>query len=171
VTTQQPTTPDERRRHLRHILDQFDTAMLVSRDLADAMLVARPMRIARIDDDGTMYFLASAATDKTRDVEVDARAAVTVQGKNAYASLTGTCNVSGDRDLIEMLWDEDWRVFHPQGPDDPSLCALIFEPDRAEYWDAAGSGGLSFLFRAARAYVTGARVNEPAEHAAIQLGR
>jgi general stress protein 26 len=170
VSPQQPT-PDERRRHLRQILDQFDTAMLVSRDLGDAMLVARPMRIARIDDDGTMYFLASAATDKTRDVEVDARAAVTVQSKTAYASLTGTCTVSGDRDLIEMLWDEDWRVYHPQGADDPTLCVLIFEPDRAEYWDAAGAGGLSFLFRAARAYVTGARVNEPPEHAAVQLGR
>ncbi|HTJ45041.1 MAG TPA: pyridoxamine 5'-phosphate oxidase family protein [Kofleriaceae bacterium] len=164
-------TPDERRRHLRQILDHFDTAMLVSRDAEDAMLVARPMKIAGIDDDGTMYFVANAQTHGTRDIEVDPRVAVTVQNKTAWATLTGTCHVSGDRDLIDLLWQEEWRIFHPGGPDDPALCVLVFEPDRAEYWDGAGTRGLSFLVRAAKAYVTGNPVVEPPEHAEIQLGR
>ncbi len=166
------TTPDERRRHLRHILDHFKIAMLVNRDAGDAMLVSRPMTIARVDDDGTIYFAASTRTLKTRDVEVDPRVAVTLQNKTAYASLTGTCHVSVDPDLVAMLWHDSWKVFFPEGPLDPTLCILIFDPERAEYWDEQGARGLTYLFQAAKAYVTGGAVDNVVQlHAEVQLGR
>jgi general stress protein 26 len=166
------TTPDERRRHLRQIIDHFKIAMLINRDAGDAMLVARPMRIARVDDDGMMYFAASTHTLKTRDVEVDTRVCVTMQNKTCYASLTGTCRVTRDPDLIAMLWDDSWKSFFPIGANDPSLCILIVDPERAEYWDETGATGLPYLFQAAKAYVTGHAVDLPVqEHAEVQLGR
>lgn len=128
--------------------------MLMTRDEHDDV-VARPMSVARVDDDGTVYVSTSIDSEKVTEIEDDPRATITYQGKTAYAALSGTVRVSQDRALIHELWQADWTVWYPEGKDDPSIAILVFEPYEGHYWDQAGTKGLSFLYRAIKARITG----------------
>jgi general stress protein 26 len=80
-----------------------------------------------------------------------------MQDSGRYVSLSGSARAVRDRALVEGLWSESWKVWFPQGKDDPSLRILIVGPTEASYWDASGLRGLKYFFEAAKAYVNGTR--------------
>lgn len=162
--------PDDaaHRAHLREILDDAGTVMLVTR--AAEGLHGRPMAIARVDDDGTIYLTTSIETAKVRELETDPRVDLFFQSKTRYATVSGAATVRRDRALVHELWAESWKLWFPEGKDDPNIVILVIDPERGEYWDQSGARGLSFLFRAARAYVTGKEVEpRPQDHGKVRM--
>jgi general stress protein 26 len=143
-------SPSESREHLREIIDSFDTAMLVTR-APDGGLRSRPLAIADAEPDGELYFATHIDSGKIDEIEADARVNVSMQGKTKFVSVTGRARIERDRTLIARLWEDSWRIWFPQGKDDPGLCLLHIEPEEAEYWDNSGARGLRFLFDAAKA--------------------
>lgn len=151
------------------ILKDARFVMLMTRDAMDEV-VARPMSVARVDPDGTMYMSTRIESEKVQEIDDDPRANVTYQGKTTYVSLGGTVRVSQDRALIEALWQADWDVWYPKGKHDPSIAILVFQPDEGDYWDQAGEKGLSFLFRAIKAKLTGKTMeSKPGDSEHVQL--
>ncbi len=149
----------EKRERLRKLIAEFDTAMLVTHG-ADGGLRSRPLAIAkkgRDPADDALYFSTAIESGKVADLRADAQVNVSMQEKRRFVSLTGTARVSRDRALVEKLWADDWKIWFPQGKDDPSLSILIVEPHEATYWDNTGGTGLKYLFQSAKAYVTGTR--------------
>lgn len=69
--------------------------------------------------------------------------------------LNGRAHLTRERELIERLWSDAWRVWFPQGKSDPAICLIQIEPLEGEYWDSSGARGLKHAFQAARAYATG----------------
>lgn len=112
----------ESRIRLSELLDEFDTAMLVTR-AADGRLRARPLSFAG-EHDGRLFFSTAADSPKVAELEDDARVAVTMQDRARYVSISGTAEVSDDRALVDRLWRESWRVWFPGGKDDPALRLL-----------------------------------------------
>ena len=56
------------------------------------------------------------------------------------------------------------------GRSDPDIAIIIVDPERGEYWDQSGTRGLSYMFRAAKAYVTGKDVERrPDDHGKVRL--
>jgi general stress protein 26 len=147
-------TDAEKRDHLKKLLGDFDTAMLVTRS-ADGGMRARPLAIADKRDDGTLYFATSAGSPKVDEIDADAHVNVTMQDGRRFVSLSGVARLVRDRGLVERLWSEGWKVWFPQGKDDPSLRLLVVEPTEAAYWDNSGLHGLKYMFEAAKAYVSG----------------
>jgi general stress protein 26 len=148
------TTPDER---LRALVKDISTAMLVT--FAEPnRLHARPMAVARGEEtEDVLYFATDIESPKVSEILANPRACAILQDRSRYVFLTGTVSLSKDRALVERLWSEAWKVWFPQGKDDPSLCLLVFEPEEGEYWDESGLNGLKFLFKAAKAYAAGER--------------
>jgi general stress protein 26 len=147
----------EKRERLKELMGDFDTAMLVTRT-ADGGLRSRPLSIAHNEDDPErLYFSTAVDSPKVRELEADPRVGVCMQDKRKFVSVTGVARLVTDRALIDKLWSEAWKVWFPQGKDDPSLCILIVEPSEAAYWDAAGLEGVKYLFEMAKAYVTGTK--------------
>jgi general stress protein 26 len=146
----------EKRQRLKKLISDFDTAMLVTRT-ADGGLRSRPLAIADNREDGALYFSTAIESSKVQELEADPHVNVTMQDKRRFVSVTGTARVVRDHALIERLWSEAWKIWFPQGKDDPSLRILIVEPTEAAYWDASGIQGLKYLFESAKAYVTGTR--------------
>ncbi len=158
------------REHLYGLIKDFDSAMLVT--LAeDGSLRSRPMAIAGCEPAGPLYFVTNVDSPKVHELEHDDRVNVSLQGKTQFASVSGTARVVQDRALVASLWKEQWKVWFPNGKDDPSLCLLIVDPIEAEYWDQGGSKGLKYLFEAARAYANGTRPagNDERQHAKVPL--
>lgn len=149
------------RDHLFDVLEEFDTAMLVTRSSVGE-LRSRPMAVAerREDGDGKLYFATRADSPKVDELEADPTVNVSFQSRTRFASVSGQAHVSRDRALIERLWSETWKTWFPGGKDDPELCVVVVDPDEGAYWDQSGAKGLRYLFRAVRAYATGTTPNE-----------
>jgi general stress protein 26 len=143
-------------RHLNDLLKNFSTAMMITRS-GDRSMHGRPMSIAEIGGDGGLYFATSLDSGKLRDIELDPEVTLIFQGDSVYISLQGAACLSTDPALISRLWSEAWRVWFPEGKNDPSLVILKIDPQDAEYWDNSGGEGISYAMTALKAYIKGGR--------------
>src|SRR5689334_18264087 len=103
-----------RNRHLRELVRNFQTAMLVTRG-PEGSIRSRPLAVAECRDDGTLCFATSIESGKVHDVEADSYVNVTLQNDKQYVSLSGRGEILRDRDLVDRLWSEYWKVWFPEG--------------------------------------------------------
>lgn len=105
----------------------------------------RPMT-AQVDqpaDDGSgpIYFFASKGEGVGESVLANpsSRAVATFasKGHDVFAHIHGTLNASGDRDVIDRLWNPIVASWYKEGKDDPDLLLLRFNAERADVWDAS----------------------------------
>jgi len=143
----------DKRKKLDELMAHFDTAMLVTKT-GDGRLRSRPLAVAKREAEAALYFSTAIDSAKIRELEGDPQVNVVMQSSRRFVSLTGRAHVSRDRNLIEKLWSDSWKVWFPGGKDDPSLALVVVEPDEASYWDSSGTEGIRLLFEMARAYVT-----------------
>ena len=146
----------EKREHVRKLIAEFDTAMLVTSALT-GYLRSRPLSVVKRPSEDTLYFATGIDSEKVREIERNSNVNVAMQDGRRFVSLMGRARIVRDRALIRELWSESWKIWFPQGVDDPALCLLAFDPIEADYWDGAGATGLRYLFQMARAYVTNSR--------------
>jgi general stress protein 26 len=159
----------EEGRHLYDLLRDFDTAMLITR-AADGHLHARPMAVAELRADADAYFVTSIDSPKIAEIEADADVLLTFQSERQFAAVYGRVNVIQDRQLIERLWQDAWKVWFPHGKDDTTIALLRFDAERGEFWDSAGTRGVQYAFEAARAYLRGDKPQVDADrHGRVRL--
>ena len=156
------------RNHLHEVVNDFDVAMLVTYS-ANAMH-ARPMAIACLDDGIGAYLVTHINSLKIDEISTNPHALLTFQSARKFASVRGELTVLRDRQLIEKMWKEVWKVWFPEGKSDPDIALLKFTPHEGEYWDNAGMQGLKYVYDAAKAYVTGETPKtDDAQHAKVDL--
>jgi general stress protein 26 len=167
MTTQ---TIADKREHLVTVLKDFDTGMLFTRTSA-GQLRGRPMALADVQQDGTIFLATQLGSEKQKELEADPHVALSVQGKIKFASISGSATINRDRALIHKLWREGWKVWFPEGKDDPRLCLIELDPVAGEYWDSSGARGVQFAVKAAKAYLSGERLEEKDldQNAKVQL--
>jgi general stress protein 26 len=169
MTTTQ--TPAEDRQQLEELLKDFRTAMCVTRNIAGEMH-SRPVTIAEVTDDCTIYIPTSSASGKAAEIEADPHVNLSLQSATKFVSITGRATMSHDRALIERLWSDTWKLWFPEGKDDPDLVILTVQPHTGEYWDESGTRGIRYLFQAAAALARGEKGDraEHDQHARVTLG-
>lgn len=146
------------RQHFVAMLKGFHSAMLVTR-AEDSHFHGRPMAIAKVCEDGTIYFSAHRDSAKVQEIKADSTVGVFFQDGGRSASLSGVAVVVNDRALIDEFWSEAWKVWFPEGKTDPNICLIEVVPRLGEYWDQSGLEGVKFFIEAAKAYVTGGTVD------------
>lgn len=144
----------DKQRHLYDLASGFRNAMLVTRGL-DGGFHARPMAVAEMEPDSDAIFSTSLESPKIAEIEADPQVLVTFQGRSEFATIRGTATVVRDRAEIERLWSEAWRVWFPEGKDDPNLCLVKVSADRGEYWDTSGLEGVKFALESVKARLAG----------------
>jgi general stress protein 26 len=153
---------------LQALIEQFHAGMLVTH--APEGLRARPMTVAKLEDDNDLFFVTSVDSGKVAEIEAHHEVAITFQSMTAFVTLTGPARVVSDRARIYEVWAEPMRVWFPHGPSDPSICLVQLRPAYAEYWNMQGGKGLRYLFDAAKAYVTGTTPPvRPDQHGEVPL--
>lgn len=134
------------------LVHKFNTAMLITQS-SDSELHARPMAIAKHREGGVVYFATSWAAGKIDEIETRPEVVVTMQADNQYLSLTGRAETVDDRGLIERFYSPAWKIWFPEGKDDPNLVLLKIEPVRGAYWDMDKTANkMRFVFEAGKAY-------------------
>ena len=142
-------------KHLNELLESFDTAMLLTRD--GDQNHARPMAIAEIEGANTLWFVTSNESPKAEEIRGDTRVSVTLQSERRFVALSGTSALVRDRERIDALWKDAWKVWFPEGKDDPSIALIKVTVKDAEFWDNAGGKGICYAFEAAKALISGER--------------
>lgn len=157
ATRQTQETHAEQRAHVHQILAKMSDVMFLSyASVGEAPSVSgRPLRITKLDDDETLWFMVGLDTKKVEEIQRHDGAFITAQDGSRWIHLTGRASVVTDRAKIRALWSTAHEVWFPEGPDDPAVALLRFRPESAEYWDNSGIAGAKYLFEAAKAFLTG----------------
>jgi general stress protein 26 len=135
---------------LHSALKPLKTVILLTPERGeDGPLHGRPMSVARLDDDSSVWFVTGIQTPKIDEV-IGAS-----QDSLHHVVMRGRTRVVRDRSTIDALWAPAMKVYFPNGKDDPEICALHFVPTEAEYWDLSGTKGVRYLVEATRALLTG----------------
>ncbi|MFT3837922.1 MAG: pyridoxamine 5'-phosphate oxidase family protein [Myxococcaceae bacterium] len=160
MNQQRPKTSpsgDEKHAHRLHeLMSEFETAMLVTCEAGE--MFARPMTVAEVDPNNDVWFSTSINSPKSGIIRTYPQVLVTMQNDSRFVSIGGTCEISRDRQQIDRLWSNSWKIWFPQGKRDPSLALLRVHIENGEYWDLHGTHGLKFLWEAAKARFTGKKV-------------
>jgi general stress protein 26 len=159
--------------HLQALVSDFDIAMLVTHTL-DGMH-ARPMAIACLNDGVDAYLVTHINSIKVDEISANPLALLTFQSAKQFASVRGDIAVMQDRHLLDKMWKDVWKVWFPLGKSDPNIALLKFTAHTGEYWDNAGLQGLKYIYKAAKAYITGKGMGGApqsagnAQHAKVRL--
>lgn len=122
------------------------------------------MAIAGLEESLEVWFFTHRS-EKVEELEESPEVQVCCQSdRECYVALSGTAEVTDDRAKVRELWREPFRVWFPKGTDDPDLLLIRVRPRIGEYWDNSGTKRLSYLFKAAAAYVTGTTPAVDKEH-------
>ncbi len=148
----------ESQKHFYELLDDFDSAMLVTSQ-PNGELRSRPMAIGGVSDNGKIYFATSKTSAKNAEIHLDDHLALTMQSGSKFLSVTGHGKITDDRTLIEKYYSTAWKLWFPEGKDDPALSLIEVEPIEGEYWDQSGGKRLEFLWEAGKAAVTGEKMD------------
>jgi general stress protein 26 len=153
------------------MLRHFDTATVITRTRA-GNLHARPMAIADLTYDGTLWFVTGVDSSKVLEIRDDSRGMVSMQNAHQYVNINGHFELVADRERVDRIWREAYRIWF-DGKRDPELVLLRFTPFDAEYWDSSGTHGIRQAFDAAKAYLSGQKLDpaeyDPEAHARVQL--
>ena len=140
----------KRKIDFRELLSKFRTAMFVTQG-REPGLHARPIAVAKMEEDGTLWFVTGRDTPKIDALTAHPEALVCLQKDNQFVTVSCRVEVIQDRSKVEELWSESFRVWF-DGKDDPNLVLLRLAANAGEYWDQSGTRGLKYAFRAAKAY-------------------
>lgn len=151
---EEPRMSKEPRERFQDLLKSFTTGMLVTED-PSGELVARPMNVATVDSDATLWFCTKVDAEKVDDVQAHPRVVVTFQDSGRFLTLNGSAKLNTDRSKIEELWNETWKVWFPGGQDDPELALLEVNATHGQYWDNSWLQGISYAIKAGQAYWQG----------------
>ena len=125
--------------------------MLVTHDSSGKMQ-SRPFTTQAAGHDGAVWFFtrrdAEAATVVERDPEV--LLCYADPSAHRFISCRGEASLSHDRQLIEQWWNPAYKIFFPEGRDDPLLVLMRVHVSKADIWDSDASK-MSQLFEMGKA--------------------
>ncbi len=141
------------RTHLQEALKEFAMMMVATFDKKGKhpRIHARPMMVAKVDDDCSLTFVVKL--DEGKDAPAEGKSedgTVIAQSLTRQISMIGTFEYSMNREKLTSLWKLPMNLFFGNGKEDKSVCLMIFKPRDAELWDLSGKNGLQFLFDAAK---------------------
>jgi general stress protein 26 len=126
---------------LRELVKDIDFCMLTTVN-EGGDLHSRPMSSnGDIDADGDIWFFTNASSLKVSEIEKLPKVNVSFADPDnqRYVSVSGTARLVRDRAKIDELWRPQFKMWFPEGQDDPEIALLRVSLEKAEYWDSPSS--------------------------------
>ncbi len=130
-------------------------------NLSNKPFSATPMAVQAVEDDGAIYYFSGKDSERNAHLRQDPATQIIVSNNSdyEYLSLYGTSTVSQDRAKIKELWSADAKVWFQDGPEDPNLTLIRFEPTDGYYWDNK-HGKLVAFAKMAASLITGKTMDD-----------
>ena len=120
-------------------------------------LHSRPMSSnGDIDDNGDIWFFTNASSHKVSEIQKLPKVNVSFAdpANQHYISISGNAQLVRDQNKIEELWRPEFKMWFPEGKDDPDIALLRVSLEKAEYWDSPSST-VGFMLSFVSSLVTG----------------
>ena len=127
---------------LYKLIDGIEVAMVTTRR-ADGHLVSRPMQTQRRTTGTDLWFMTNVESEKFEELARDPHVnlAYYKDRTREWVSVSGHAILSRDRDLIESLYQPDWKAWlgdtgdgkRDGGPHDPRIGLILIEADSVVY--------------------------------------
>lgn len=129
---------------LNQLIDGISVAVLTT-VRPDSSLHSCPMVVRLLDDEGAIWLLTAANTEKVEAVRTMQRVnlAFSDPTANRFVSVSGFCELVRDRERTKQLWDASYKEWFPTGIDDPNLVLMRIVVQESEYWDSSNSHMMS----------------------------
>lgn len=153
---------------LKELVEGIDFAMLTT-ITPEGALHSRPMSTQEMGSDGTLWFFTRANATKVDEIEHEQQVNVAYSQPqdHRYVSVSGRASLVRDAAKIRKLWKPAYKLWFPEGLDDPELALLRVQIETAEFWDANQSRMLKLALMV-KSLATGQEY-EPGEHGNINL--
>src|SRR6476646_8442550 len=154
MTVQQ--TRAESLNKLRELVKDIDFCMLTTVNEQGDMH-SRPMSSnGDIDAEGNLWFFTGVSSHKVNEIKQKNRVNVSFADPDnqRYVSITGRAELVRDRNKIAELWQPEFKMWFPEGKDDPEVSLLRVSLEKAEYWNSPSST-ISYALNFVSSLVTG----------------
>ena len=153
---------------LAELMKGIRFAMLTTME-DDGVLHSRPMTTQEVEFDGDLWFFTKAHAPKVEEAEQHRQVNVSFADseKNKFISASGTAILVRDKAKMQELWKVPYKLFFPQGLEDPEIALMKVSVEKAEYWDSAPTG-LGRAFNFAKALLTN-DVHKLGDHAKVAV--
>ncbi len=143
---------------LKELSEAARTCMFCT-ELDNTPITSRPMSLQETDEDGNLWFISSAASNKNFEIGEDSRVQLFFMnsGDYEYLSVYGKAFIYKDKSTIEDKWSPLANAWF-EGKDDPRVTIIRVAPEQSYYWDTKAGKVVSFLSFVASA-VTGGTTN------------
>ena len=151
-----PQRREDNLQKLREMVKDIDFCMLATVD-EHGDLHSRPMSVnGDIDPDGDLWFFTNASSHKVDEISRSPKVNVSFADPDNqnYVSISGKAQLVRDRNKIEELWKPEFKMWFPEGKDDPQIALLRVNLEKAEYWDSPSST-IGFVLNFVSSLVTG----------------
>lgn len=140
---------------LKELAESINICMFCT-GLGQAPFATRPMSLQEVDDQGNLWFLSGASSEKNEEIKQDdaVQLIFSKPGSVQFLSVYGKAAIYRDREKIEALWSPIAKAWFNEGKDDPNLTVLQVSPSEAYYWDTK-DGKLFTMIKIAVAALTG----------------
>lgn len=145
---------------LKEKIEDTRICMMTTLSLKDEFS-SRPMAIANIEDDGSIWFFTNEYSLKTTEISKDnmVNLAFSNISKNMYMYVNGKAEMVDDKQKKEAYFNAMVKAWFPEGTADPALILIKVTPLVAEYWDSTSSK-MVVAFNMLKAIVTGEEYDE-----------
>ena len=126
---------------LRELVKDIDFCMLTTVD-ESGDLHSRPMSSnGDIDPNGDIWFFTNSSSHKVSEITKLPKVNVSFADpeNQRYISVSGTAQLVRDRAKIDELWRPQFKMWFPEGKEDPEVALLRVTLEKAEYWDSPSS--------------------------------
>lgn len=126
---------------LREMVKDIDFCMLTTVD-ENGEPHSRPMSSnGDIDPNGDIWFFTGASSHKVSEISKLPKVNVSFADPDNqhYVSITGKAQLVRDRKKIDELWRPEFKMWFPEGKDDPEVALLKINLEKAEFWDSPSS--------------------------------
>lgn len=151
-----PQRREDNLQKLRGMVKDIDFCMLTTVD-EKGDLHSRPMSVnEQIDSNGDLWFFTSVASQKVSEISRLPKVNVSFADPDDqhYVSISGIAQLVRDRNKIEELWKPEFKMWFPEGKDDPEIALLRIKLEKAEYWDSPSST-IGYVLNFVSSLVTG----------------
>ena len=140
---------------LKELAEGVGTCMFCT-ELNKTPFATRPMGLQEVDEDGDLWFISSAQSNKNDEIKQDDKVQlIFAQPSNAhFLSVYGEASIYKDKNKIDEVWNPLAKAWFKEGKDDPNVTVIRVKPIESYYWDTK-DGRLFSLIKIATAAITG----------------
>ncbi|RZJ67131.1 MAG: general stress protein [Flavobacterium sp.] len=131
---------------IKELAEDINICMFCT-ELSQRPVPTRPMSIQEVDEQGNIWFISSAKSNKNFEIKHDDEVQL-IFAKNAdahFLSVFGRATIYTDRAHIEEQWSPMAKAWFDEGKEDPDVTIIKVAPIDAYYWDTKNGKMISML--------------------------